>query len=81
MSIKAKFSIVPLMISVALLIFFLEDLSIDVSGVLISSTVIVFPPISPFMPISICHMYLGSPIRGIYIYDCNILFLNEYFHD
>ena len=38
-------------ISAALSIFCLEDLSIDVSGVLISPTMIVFPPISPFMSI------------------------------
>ena len=43
MSIKSNFSIESFRISVALLIFYLEDLSIDVSGVLKSPTMIVFP--------------------------------------
>ena len=34
-------------------------MSIDVSGVLKSPTMIVFPPISPFMSVSICGRYLG----------------------
>ena len=63
MSIKSNFSIVSFRISVALLIFHLEDLSIDVSGVLKSPTLIVFPSISPFMSVSICCiwalLYLG----------------------
>ena len=63
-SIKSNFSIVSFMISVALLIFFLEDLSIDVSGVLKFPTMIVFSSISPFMSVSICGMYLGAPILG-----------------
>ena len=61
-----------LRISVVSLIFFLEDLSIDVSGVLKSPTIIVFPSISPFM--SGC-----SYIRGICIDDCNILFFFFFF--
>ena len=51
-------------ISVALLIFCLEDLSIDVSGVLKSCTVIVFPSIFLFMSVNICFMYLSVPILG-----------------
>ena len=47
-------------ISVALLIFCLEDLSIDVSGALNSPTIIVFPSISPFISVSIFCMYLGA---------------------
>ena len=39
MSIKSNFSIVSFRIFVALLIFYLEDLSIDVSGVLNSPAV------------------------------------------
>ena len=66
-SIKSNFSIVSFRISVALLVFCLEDLSIDVSGVLKSPTIIVFPSISPFMSVSICCMYLGAPILGAYI--------------
>ena len=66
-SIKSNFSIVSFRISVALLVFCLEDLSIDVSGVLKSPTMIVFPSISPFMSVSICCRYLGAPILGAYI--------------
>ena len=47
MSIKSNFSILSFRISVALLVFWLEDLSFDVSGVLRSPTMIVFPSISP----------------------------------
>ena len=49
MWIKSNCSIVSFSISVALLIFFLEDLSIDVSWVLKPPTIIVFPSISPFV--------------------------------
>ena len=49
-------------IPVALLIFCLEDLSIDVNGVLKSPTMIVFPLYSPFMSVSICCRYLGALI-------------------
>ena len=54
-------------ISVALLIFCLENLSIDVNGVLKSPTMIVFPSIPPFMSVSICCRYLDAPILGTYI--------------
>ena len=67
MSIKSNFSGISFRISVALLIFCPEDLSIDVSGVLKSPTMIVFPSISPFMSVSICCRYLGAPILGAYI--------------
>ena len=55
-------------ISVALLIFCLEDLSIDVSGVLNSPTMIVFLSVSPFMSVSICCRYLCASILGDYIF-------------
>ena len=67
MSIKSNFSIVTFRISVALLIFCLEDLSIDVSVVLKSPAMIVFPSVSPFMSVSICWSYLGAPILGAFI--------------
>ena len=47
--------------------FCLEDLSIDVSGVLNSPTVILFSSNSPFMDANIHCMYLGAPIVGAYI--------------
>ena len=67
MSIKSNFSIVSFRISVALLIFCLEDLSIVVSGVLMSPTMIVFPSISPFMSVSTYCRYLGASILRAYI--------------
>ena len=54
-------------ISVVLLIFCLEDLSIDESGVLKSSAIILFPQVSPFMSVSIRFMYLGAPISEEYV--------------
>ena len=65
-STKSNCSIVSFRISVALLILCLEDLSIDVSGVLKSRTIIVFPLISPFMPVGICFMYLVAAILSAY---------------
>ena len=67
MSMKSNVSIVSFRISVALLVFCLEDLSMDVSGVLKSPTMIVFPSISPFMSVSIRCRYLGAPIFGAYM--------------
>ena len=46
-SIKSNCSFVSCRISVALLLFCPEHLSVDVSGVLKSPTVIVFPSIPP----------------------------------
>ena len=55
-SMKSNFSIVSFRISVALLVFWLEDLSIAVRGVLRSPTKLVFSSISPFMSVNICCM-------------------------
>ena len=49
MSIKANWSIVSLKTSVSLLIFYLDDLSIDVYGTLKSPTIIVLLSNFPFM--------------------------------
>ena len=54
-------------ISVVLLDFCLEDLSIDVSGVLKSPTMIIFPSVSPFISVSVCHRYLATSVLGGYI--------------
>ena len=67
MSIKSNFSIVSFKISVVLLIFCLEDLSIAMSGVLKSPTNIVFPSISPFLSVSIYFMCLVAPILCTYM--------------
>ena len=48
--------------SVSLLI--LDDLSIDVSGVLTSPTFIVLLSISHCMSVNICFICLGAPILG-----------------
>ena len=51
-SIKSNCSIVSFRISVSLLIFYVDDLSIDVSGVFKSHTIIVLLSISPFRSIN-----------------------------
>ena len=43
--------------SVSLLIFYFDDLSIVVNGLLKSPTIIVLLSISPFMSVSVCLMY------------------------
>ena len=77
-SIKSNSSIVSFRISLALLIFSLEGLFIDVSGVIMSPTIIVFLLISPFMSVSICFMYLGAPILGAYMLMSVISFSSIY---
>ena len=66
-SIKSNGSFVSFRISVASLIFCLEDLSIHVIEAVQSPTVIVFSSIYPFMSSSICCVYLKSPLLGTYI--------------
>ena len=67
-------SVVSFRISVTLLIFCLEDLFVDVSGVL-KSPIIVFPSISAFMSASMFYVFVFSYIRCIYVDECKILFL------
>ena len=58
-TLKSSLYIVSIRISVTLLMFFcLDDLFIDVSGVLKSLTIIVLLSIPPFMSINICFIYL-----------------------
>ena len=45
---------------VSLLIFCLNDLSFDVSGILKFPTIIVLPSISLFMSVNSCFIYLGA---------------------
>ena len=59
---QAQIFIRSFRIYVSLLIFCIEDLSIDVSGMLKSPIITVFMSISPFMSLSICFMYLGPSI-------------------
>ena len=53
---------------VSLVIFCFDDLSIDVSGMLKSSTIIVLLSISPFTSVSVCLMYWGAPICWVHRY-------------
>ena len=66
--IKSISSNVLLKTSVSLLIFCLNDLSIDLSGVLKSPTLIILLSISPFMSANVCFMYLGAPMLSAYIF-------------
>ena len=67
-SIKFIWSNVSFKVSVSLLIFCLDDLSIDVSGVLKSPTIIVLLSAFFFVFFNICFMYLGAPMLDVYIY-------------
>ena len=58
-------------ISIALLISCLKDLFINVSGVLKSPTITVFPSISPFMSVSI-YVFGCFCIRCMYV-ECKII--------
>ena len=49
---------------ISLLIFCLDHLAKDVSGLLNSCTFIVLLFISPFMPVNICFMYIGGTCIG-----------------
>ena len=63
------------MLNLCFLIFFLDDLSIDISGVLKSPTIIVVLLIYPLLAVSICLIYCGAPtfyLGYIYIYSCCI---------
>ena len=50
--------------SVSLLIFYFDDLSIGMSGVLKSPTITVLLSISPFMSVSVYIMYWGALMLG-----------------
>ena len=52
---------------VSLLIFFLDALSFDVSGVVKFPTIIVLLLISPFMSVNICFIYLGAILLSSYV--------------
>ena len=67
-------SVASFKISVTLMIFFQEDLSVDVRVALKSPTTIVFLSISPFMSVSICFIYLGVPILSAYMLTSAIVF-------
>ena len=56
-SVRSISSNVSFKTCVSLLIFCFDDLSIGMSGLLKSTTIIVFPSISLFMSVSVCLMY------------------------
>ena len=61
---------------ISLLIFFLDDLCIGISGMLKSPTIIVLLSISPFMVASICLYVLRcSYSRCVNIYNCSSFLL------
>ena len=53
---------------VSLLTFCLDDLPIDVGGVLMSPSIILLLYIFLFVAVSICFIYWGAPILGAYIF-------------
>jgi len=57
-----------LMALVSLLIFCLDDLSTDVSGVLKCPTITVLLSIFPFWLLALGHMYQDAPILGAYVF-------------
>ena len=77
-SIRSTWSNVLLKASVSLLIFCLNELSIEVSGVLKSATIIILPSVSPFGSVNICLIYLGAPTLGEYIFIIVISFWNDH---
>ena len=60
LSIKSIWSNMSFKITVSLFIFCLDDLFIDVSGVLKSPTIMVLLSIFLFMSVHICFIYLGA---------------------
>ena len=64
LSIKSIQSNVSFKANVSLLIFCLDDLPIDISGVLKSPAIIVLLSISPFRSVNVCFIYLGAPMLG-----------------
>ena len=62
------FCVCVFQVCVSLLLFGLVDLSIGVSGVLKSPTIIVLLLISPYILVSICLTYCGSPMLGAFIF-------------
>ena len=74
----SSYLIVSFRVSVTLKIFCVENLSIDLSGALKSSAIIVFPINFSFY-VHICCVYLGATILGDYILtsvlSCSLVFV------
>ena len=63
-SVKFIWSNVSFKVSASLFIFWLDDLSINVSGLLKSPTIFVLQPTSLFMSVYVFFMYLGGSMLG-----------------
>lgn len=79
-SINPDFSTLLYRISLDLLIFCLEGLSIHINGLLKSPTIIVFLLISPFVSVSICFLYLSANLLGAYTFKCVMSFSLSFYH-
>ena len=64
-SIKSIWSCVSFKANVSLLTFSLDDLSIDISGVLRFPTIIMLLSVSPFSSVNSCFIYFGAPVLGV----------------
>ena len=67
---KSTWFSVPFKVIVALIIFCLDDLSVDISGVLTSLTItvlIILLSVSPFMSFNICFTCSGAPVLTAYM--------------
>ena len=54
--------------TVCLLIFCLNNLPIDVNGVLKFPTIIALLSVSPFLSVNVCFVYLGAPILDAFMF-------------
>ena len=77
---------------ISLLIFYFDDLSLFVSGMLNSSSIIMLLSVSHFMSFSVCPKYWRAPMLGVFLLDwsldryvvsfmvsCTILYFKVYF--
>ena len=79
MSVKLIWSNVTFKAIISLLNYCLDDLFIDISGVLKSPIIIVLLWISPFMSIDNCFIYLSVPMLCAYLgFLCPLLGLMPY---
>ena len=77
-SIKSLYSNILFKAHICLLVFCLDNLYIDVSGVLKSPNIIL-PSFSRFTSVNIRFINIGAPMLGTYLH-CNILMLDSPFY-
>ena len=78
-SIKSIWSSFSFNSIVSLLTFCLDDLSIDVRGVLRLTTLIVLLLISLFRSVSGYFIYFGAPVLGTYVF-ISVMSLGAFYH-